>query len=99
MDYALPVLIFVYISYIAQLFEAHFSPPNQHVQYERLYIRTGAVPARHVPAARRFLQKTALPEFLGWAMNIALLPAAAAIFCQRLFTLAANAAKATPRRD
>jgi len=53
-----------------KLFECFFWPPNQNVPYERLYIRTAAVPEASANEARLFVEKSVIPEFSAWLKGI-----------------------------
>lgn len=53
-----------------KFFECFFWPPNPNVPHERLYIRTAAVPAASVNEARRFVEKSVIPEFSAWLKGI-----------------------------
>jgi 3-mercaptopyruvate sulfurtransferase SseA len=55
-------------------FDAHFWLTNQNVPYERLYIRTSAVPAADATDARTFMTTTVIPEFVTWVQGILSLP-------------------------
>jgi len=48
-------------------FEAFFWPPNERIDYERFYIRTGALSAREGGRARELMQRQVILDFLAWA--------------------------------
>jgi hypothetical protein len=54
----------------AALFECFFWPPNPNAPYERLYIRTAAVPGGRANAARSLIEDSVLPEFCAWLQDI-----------------------------
>jgi len=59
---------------ISSCISVDFWPPNPNVDYERLYIVTGAVPSAEVHSVRDFLETTGIPQLVSWAQQIATLP-------------------------
>ena len=55
-------------------FEAFYWLPNQNVEYERFYIRTGAVQKTDAKIAKEYLVNKVLPEFVCWASELLDLP-------------------------
>ncbi len=56
-------------------FDAFFWPRNERVQYERLYVRVGAVPSIEARDARHFVEEFVIPEMIAWVREIIRLPA------------------------
>ena len=52
------------------IFEVHYWFPNQNVEYERLYIRAGALPKEDVPLAREKLETIVFPKFVEWITDM-----------------------------
>ena len=55
-------------------FEAFYWLPNDNVEYDRFYIRTGAVKSEHAKLARTEMGNHVIPEFIKWAKEILSLP-------------------------
>lgn len=52
------------------LFYAEFWPPNPNVPYERLYIRTGAMPIADLAQARTKVEISIIPALVDWITRI-----------------------------
>jgi hypothetical protein len=70
---------------IGSIFEAHFWLPNDHISYNRLYVRAGALPQKDISLARAGLQKDILPVFEKWITSIVELPIASSTYKDRYF--------------
>lgn len=70
---------------MGSIFEVHFWLPNNHVLYNRLYVRAGALPKKVIPLAREGLQKDILPEFEKWIMVIERLSPTSTSYKERHF--------------
>ena len=57
-----------------QFFEAFYWLPNENVDYDRFYIRTGAVKSSDVRKAKAYMENQVIPEFIKWANEIVKLP-------------------------
>ena len=52
------------------LFDAHFWPPNDNVEYERLYVRAGSVPRELAAHAREHAEAVMVPSLVRWIAAI-----------------------------
>lgn len=55
-------------------FEAFFWPPSGDIDYDRFYIRTGAVAASEGGRAREVIEGQVIPDFIAWARSLLALP-------------------------
>jgi len=69
----------------SELFECFFWPPNPNVPYERLYIRTSAVPATNARKARTFIENSVIPEFSAWLQSILALAPNSTVRCEKQY--------------
>jgi hypothetical protein len=51
-------------------FDVHFWPPTPNVPYERLYVRTAAVPVTQARVARQYIEGTVVLELIAWVTDI-----------------------------
>jgi len=65
-------------------FEAFYWLPNENVDYDRFYIRTGAVETKDAHNAREYMENKVIPEFITWANQIISLPSNSPKFQEEL---------------
>ena len=66
------------------LFEAYYWLPNSIVDYDRFYIRTGAVESPDSKKAREYLDRYVIPDFIVWSREILNLPSNSPRFNEQL---------------
>ena len=55
-------------------FDASFHPPGGDFNYERLFVRVGAIPSYNRISAIRFMEEEVIPDFLKWIKGLLSLP-------------------------
>jgi hypothetical protein len=55
-------------------FEAFYWLPNENVDHDRFYIRTGSVASQDSMKAKDHMESIVIPEFIKWANDILSLP-------------------------